>query len=70
MTKNENPEMPESNRKFFNNKNHPLLAVTVTRKMLKKLEILYLSTFWLQEQPKLLLSFIASFTLITLGKDG
>ena len=36
MTKNENQEMPEINRKFFNNKNHPLLAVTVTRKMLKK----------------------------------
>ena len=35
MTKNENPEMPEINRKFFNNKNHPLLTVTVTRKLLK-----------------------------------
>ena len=35
MTENENPEMAEINRKFFNNKNHPLLTVTVTRKLLK-----------------------------------
>ena len=35
MTKDENPEMPEINRKLFNNKNHPLLMVTITRKLLK-----------------------------------
>ena len=35
MTKNENPEMPEINRKLFNNKNHPLLTVIITRKLLR-----------------------------------
>ena len=35
MTKNEIPEMPEINRKFFNNKNHSSLTVIVTRKLLK-----------------------------------
>ena len=35
MTNNENPEMPEIKRKFFNNKNHPFLTVNVTRKLLK-----------------------------------
>ena len=34
MTKNENPEMLEINRKLFNNKNHPQLTVTITRKLL------------------------------------
>ena len=33
--KNENPEMLKINRKVFNNKNHPLLTVTVARKLLK-----------------------------------
>ena len=33
--KKRNPEMPESNRKLVNNKNHPLLTVTITRKLLK-----------------------------------
>ena len=35
MTKNENPEMPEINRKLFDTKNHPLLTNTITRKLLK-----------------------------------
>ena len=35
MTKNENLEMPEINRKLVNNKNRPLLTVTITRKLLK-----------------------------------
>ena len=35
MTKNENLEMPEINRKLVNNKNHSLLTVTITRKLLK-----------------------------------
>ena len=35
MTKNENLEMPEINRKLVNNKNHPFLTVTITRKLLK-----------------------------------
>ena len=35
IRKNENPEIPENNRKLFNNKNHPLLTVTITRKLLK-----------------------------------
>ena len=33
--KNENPEMPEIKRKLVDNKNHPLLTVTITRKLLK-----------------------------------
>ena len=39
MTKNENPEMPEINRKLVNNKNHPLLTVTITRKLLKNYQL-------------------------------
>ena len=35
MTKNENPEMSEINRKLFNNKNHPWLTNTISRKLLK-----------------------------------
>ena len=35
MTKNENPEIPEINRKLFNNKIHPLKMVTITRILLK-----------------------------------
>ena len=35
MTKNENPGMTEINKKLVNNKNHPLLTVTITRKLLK-----------------------------------
>ena len=34
-TKNERPKMPEINTQLFNNKNHPLLTVTITRKLLK-----------------------------------
>ena len=34
MTKNKSPEMPEINKKLFNNKYNPLLTITVTRKLL------------------------------------
>ena len=32
---NKNPEMPEINRKLFNNKIHPLLTVSNNRRLLK-----------------------------------
>ena len=35
MTKNKNQEMPEIKRKLVDNKNCPLLTVTITRKLLK-----------------------------------
>ena len=35
MKKNENPKMPEINRKLFNNKNYPLLTVIITIKLEK-----------------------------------
>ena len=69
MTKNENPKMPEINRKLFNNKNYPLLTIIITTKLQKNYQFGTEVPFWLEEQPKLPLSFIARITLITLGKD-
>ena len=68
MTKNENPEMPEINRKLLNNKNHPLLTVTVTRKLLKNYKFVSKYHFGFKNtQNYFFTSFIASFTLITLA---
>ena len=70
MTKKENPEMPEINRKLVNNKNYPLIVNGYHYKKIAKEQLIwYLSTILASRTTKLLLSFSARFTLITLVKD-
>ena len=53
-------------QKAFEIRKNSLLAVTIIRKLLKSYQFGIYVPFWLQEQGKFLLSFIATLTLIIL----
>ena len=67
MVKNENPEMPEINRKLSKSKKHPLLTIYRYWKTAKKQSLCYLSTILTLITKKLPSSLNGKFSLITLS---
>ena len=70
MTKKENPGMTEINRKPFSIKNHPLLTVTTTRNLLKKLQIWYLSTILASKTTRTIFKFYCQVHLDNFGQGS
>ena len=62
--KKRKPGNAGNQQKAFYIRKHSLLAVTIIRKLLKSYQFGIYVSFWLQEQGKLLLSFITALTLI------
>ena len=67
MVKNENPEVPEINRKLSKSKEQPVLTVSPYYEAAKKQSICYVSTILALLKKKLPSSFNGKLSLITLS---